>query len=241
MSPTPKPVRVERQRAIRAPAQRVYQLLSRVEGHPRFADLWLAADVLEHGAGQVVAEFRGYFAGLPVESVQRLLLRPPARLEFRQLRGTLKSLRGEYVIERDGAGARLTARMEVETGIPLLPEEAVRTLLTTALDRLVGKVKDAAERDLPRLVPRKPVAPGAAAPAPLPASVDGEEGGEDEGVELPAANAGPAQAEPPAGAPEGAPSAPPVREGEPGGPAGRLGRRRRRRRHRRSRGRGGAP
>lgn len=240
MTPTTKLVRVERQRAIRASQLRVYQLLSRVEGHPRFADLWLAADILDHGGGQVVAEFRGYFAGLPVDSVQRLLLRPPARVEFRQVRGTLKALRGEYVVEREGAGARLTARMEVEAGIPLLQEEAVRTVLTTALDRFVGKVKDAAERDLPRLVPRKPGASGAAvgAAAPLHAPTSGEELGGEEGAESDAmeaavADGGQTEAAPlPAAAPEPERAAPPRREGPPGGPSSRPGRRRRRRRHR---------
>lgn len=249
MNAAQKLVRVERQRAIRAPQQRVYQLLSRVEGHPRFADLWLAADVLEHGGGQVVAEFRGYFAGLPVDSVQRLMLRPPARLEFRQLRGTLKALRGEYLIERDGAGARLTARMEVEAGIPLLDEEAVRTVLTTALTRLVGKVKDAAERDLPRLVARRP---GAAAPGAALSRVplDGEEGPPEEALEAP--GEGEEAPRPDLEPPETSTTAPSPpgtlpaseRAGERRSGTERPVRRRRRRRHRRRRGLeggGGAP
>jgi len=235
VSPAPKPVRVERQRAIRAAQQRVYQLLSRVEGHPRFADLWLSADVLEHGGGQVIAEFRGYFAGLPVDSVQRVQLRPPARLEFRQLRGTLKALRGEYVVEREGGGARLTARMEVEAGIPLLGEDAVRTVLTTALDRLVVKVKDAAERDLPRLVPRKPAA-ARGAPEAEPAAVDGEASADAEaGTVVAGMDTEPVQAEvaPPASTEPGiAGAAPPRQEDRAGGAPGRSGRRRRRRRRR---------
>ncbi len=220
-----RPVRVERQRTIRASPQRVYQLLSRVEGLPRFADLWLAADVLEREGGQIVAEFRGYFAGLPVESVQRVSIRPPVRLEFRQVRGTLKALRGEYVVETDGAGSRLTARMEVEAGIPLLEERAVRMVVSSTLDRLVSKVKDAAERDLPRLVPRR-----AAAPAPAVAEAAMEEA-------LPAveavADSAPATV---VGADEEtAVEATPPPETAPGGtPAEpRRGRRRRRRRHRR--------
>jgi len=245
VSAAQKPIRVERQRAIRAPQQRVYQLLSRVEGHPRFADLWLAADVLEHGGGQVVAEFRGYFAGLPVDSVQRLMLRPPARLEFRQLRGTLKSLRGEYLIERDGAGTRLTARMEVEAGIPLLEGEAVRTVLTNALTRLVGKVKDAAERDLPRLVARRPGAagPGAAASPRVP--VDGEEGPPEEtldvqdgGVEAPRPDLAPPETSTTATSPTGTlPASQTAGERRTG--TERPVRRRRRRRHRRRRGQEG--
>ncbi|HEV8339730.1 MAG TPA: SRPBCC family protein [bacterium] len=238
MSPAQKLVRVERQRAIRAAPHRVYQLLSRVEGHPRFADLWLTADVLEHGGGQVIAEFRGYFAGLPVDSVQRVQLRPPARLEFRQLRGSLKALRGEYVIERDGAGARLIARMEVEAGIPLLEEAAVRAVLTTALDRFVGKVKDAAERDLPRLIPRRPAAVSAGALETEPAAVEGEDSGaaqtEPSGTARESApeQVEVAQTESASDTPMGEAS-PPRREDQPGGAPARPRRRRRRRRRRR--------
>lgn len=228
-----KPVRVETHRRIRVPQQRVFQLLSRVEGLPRYADLWLAADVLERSGGQVVAEFRGYFGGLPIDSVQRVSLRPPARMEFRQVRGTLKALRGEFVVEADGGGSRLTARMEVDAGIPMLLEEAVRRVLTTALERMVTKVRDAAERDLPRLIPRRPAAP-AALPAAEPAAPQSPARLEVPVEELPGEVA-PVEglpvetAAPPTGAPPPAPArvAPPAKSGA------RPGRRRRRRRHRR--------
>lgn len=228
-----KPVRVETHRRIRVPQQRVFQLLSRVEGLPRYADLWLAADVLERSGGQVVAEFRGYFGGLPIDSVQRVSLRPPARMEFRQVRGTLKALRGEFVVEADGGGSRLTARMEVDAGIPMLLEEAVRRVLTTALERMVTKVRDAAERDLPRLIPRRPAAP-AALPAAEPAAPQSPARLEVPVEELPGEVApveGPPveTAAPPTGAAPPAPArvAPPAKSGA------RPGRRRRRRRHRR--------
>jgi uncharacterized protein YndB with AHSA1/START domain len=175
-------VRVEAQRRIRASQQRVFQLLSRVEGLPRYADLWLAADVLERSGGQVVVEFRGYFGGLPVDSVQRVSLRPPARLEFRQLRGTLKGLRAEYIVEAEGEGSRLTVRMEVDAGIALLPDQVVRSVVTAALARLVGKVKDAAERDLPRLLPRRPTAPAVSQAADL-GTAEPEPPGEESPVE----------------------------------------------------------
>ena len=220
-----KPVRVETHRRIRVPQQRVFQLLSRVEGLPRYADLWLAADVLERSGGQVVAEFRGYFGGLPIDSVQRVSLRPPARMEFRQVRGTLKALRGEFVVEADGGGSRLTARMEVDAGIPMLLEEAVRRVLTTALERMVTKVRDAAERDLPRLIPRRPAAP-AALPAAEPAAPQSEElPGEVAPVEgLPVETAAP---------PTGVAPPAPARVAPPAKSGARPGRRRRRRRHRR--------
>ncbi len=228
-----KPVRVETHRRIRVPQQRVFQLLSRVEGLPRYADLWLAADVLERSGGQVVAEFRGYFGGLPIDSVQRVSLRPPARMEFRQVRGTLKALRGEFVVEADGGGSRLTARMEVDAGIPMLQEQAVRTVLTAALERMVTKVRDAAERDLPRLIPRRPAPPAALpvvepeapqSPARLEVPVEALPG-EVAPVEGPPMET----AAPPPGAAPPAPArvAPPAKSGA------RPGRRRRRRRHRR--------
>lgn len=152
----PRPVRVERERRIRAPQQRVYQLLSRVESLPRwFTDLWLVADVLARGSQQVTAELRGYFGGMPVESVQVIRLRPPARVEFRQIRGTFRHLAGEYTVTAEDAESVVRARVEVETGIPLLGETTARLVMGRALDRMLAKVKDAAERDLPRLVPAR--------------------------------------------------------------------------------------
>ena len=222
---------MERQRSIRAPQQRVYQLLSRVEGLPRFADIWLVADVLERGGGQVVAEFRGYFGGLPVESVQRLSLRPPGRVEFRQLRGTFKALRGEYVIEPEGPGARLTARVEVEAGIPMLGDQAVQMALSASVERLLNRVRDAAERDLPRLVPTRRSAPAGsalAAASPEEAAVEpsAKEGAPEAAVSRPA--------QPP-------PVPPPSEELAPGGARRRAGRRRRRRHRRRPMGSSPAP
>ncbi|MDQ7827769.1 MAG: SRPBCC family protein [Armatimonadota bacterium] len=152
----PRPVRVERERRIRAPQQRVYQLLSRVESLPRwFTDLWLVADILERESQQVTAELRGYFGGMPVESVQVIRLRPPARVEFRQVRGTFRHLEGEYAVTAEGAESVVRARVEVETGIPLLGETTARLVMGRALDRMLAKIKDAAERDLPRLVPAR--------------------------------------------------------------------------------------
>lgn len=224
-------IRVERQRSIRAPQQRVYQLLSRVEGLPRFADIWLAADVLERSGGQVVAEFRGYFGGLPVESVQRLSLRPPGRLEFRQLRGTFKALRGEYVVEPEGSGARLTARVEVEAGIPMLGDRAVQMALSASVERLLNRVRDAAERDLPRLMPTRrspPARPALAAGGPeaaaAPEGVTADEASPEEEGAAEGAVTGPAPS----------PPAPlPSQEIAPVGARRRPGRRRRHRRRRR--------
>ena len=233
---------MERQRSIRAPQQRVYQLLSRVEGLPRFADIWLAADVLERGGSQVVAEFRGYFGGLPVESVQRLSLRPPGRVEFRQLRGTFKALRGEYVIEPEGPGARLTARVEVEAGIPMLGDQAVQMALSASVERLLNRVRDAAERDLPRLVPTRRSAPsGSVLAAAGPEAAASKEGAAPEEAAVESSTE--------EGAPEAAvsrpaqppPVPPPSEELAPGGARRRAGRRRRRRHRRRPMGSSPAP
>ncbi|MDR7540437.1 MAG: SRPBCC family protein [Armatimonadota bacterium] len=225
-----RPIRVERQRSIRAPQQRVYQLLTRVEGLPRFADIWLVADVLERSGGQVVAEFRGYFGGLPVESVQRLSLRPPGRVEFRQLRGTFKALRGEYVVEPEGSGARLTARVEVEAGIPMLSDQAVQMALSAAVERLLNRVRDAAERDLPRLAPARrsvPARPALAAAGPEAAAAPEEaaagEASAEQGGTAEAVLTGPAP--PPSSSPPPGEIAAVEARRRPG--------RRRRRRHRR--------
>ncbi|MDR7420524.1 MAG: SRPBCC family protein [Armatimonadota bacterium] len=153
-------IRVEGHRAIRAPLHRVWQLLSRLESHPRYAGLWLTADLLERSQASAVVEFRGFFGGLPVTSVQRVVLRPPSRIEFKQVRGTLRGLSGLYEMKDVDGDTDLRAQIAVDPGIVLFSETAVQQILAAHIDGTLSKIKASAERDLVRVVPRR--APGAA-------------------------------------------------------------------------------
>ena len=69
-------VRVEGHRLVRAPVHKVFQLISHLEAQPRVTGLWLAADVLERKSNTVTIHYRGYFGGMPIESIQRATLSP---------------------------------------------------------------------------------------------------------------------------------------------------------------------
>src|SRR5207247_9034773 len=92
-------VRVEGHRLVRAPVHKVFQLISHLEAQPRVTGLWLAADVLERKSNTVTIQYRGYFGGMPIESIQPATLYPPPRVAFRQPRRALNAFRGRYVLK----------------------------------------------------------------------------------------------------------------------------------------------
>jgi len=227
-------VKVEGRRIIRAPVQKVFQLVSRMDTAPRVTGLWLTADLVERKSNSLTVQYRGYFAGLPVESLQRAILHPPNRIEFRQSRGNLKAFRGNYVLKPIEGDTEIVLALEAEVGITLITEEAAKLVLHQFIERSLEKFKLTAERDLPRVV-RKAAGNGAKeqvaqvpqvdiAPAATPPEI--------EQAAVPTTQVSP-QA-PPAGAP------PQQATPQPGGQPGGGRRRRRRRRRRRGGGRGAA-
>jgi carbon monoxide dehydrogenase subunit G len=180
-------VKVEGQRRIRVPLQKVYQLVSRAENIPRYAEVWLTADVLEQKKGSSLVHLQGYFAGMPVESVHRMIFQAPARVEFRQVRGTMKAFRGEYRLKEADGGTELTLRVEADAGIPVLPEESVRRALHLFVERTLDRMKLIAERDLraPRRTREKAAVeeaeqPAEVSPPSLPATPPPGEGQREE-------------------------------------------------------------
>ncbi len=158
-------IRLEGHRLIRAPLQRVWQVLSRLESHPRYASLWMAADLLERSQTATLVEFHGFFGGLPITSVQRVVLRPPGRIEFRQVRGTLRDLSGAYVLKNVDGDTDLVVQLAVDPGIVFFSEASVQQILASHIDGTLAKVKASAERDLVRLTPRRAQAAGETEPA----------------------------------------------------------------------------
>ncbi len=160
-------IRVERQRIIRTPIQKVFQLVSRLETHPRVTGLWLTADLLERRPNAVTVHYRGYLAGIPVESVQRATFQPPHRIEFRQTRGGFKTFRGSYALKPIDGDTELTFTIEADVGIALISDAAARQVLQTYVEHTLNKFKLTAERELPRPIRRAPEE-GVAAPIATP-------------------------------------------------------------------------
>ena len=213
-------VKVERHRIVRAPVQKVFQLISRMDASPRVTGLWLTADLVERKPAALTVQYRGYFAGLPVESLQRATLYPPHRIDFRQTRGGLKAFRGQYLLKPVDGDTEVSLTLEAEVGIPFISDQAARLVLHAFIERSLEKFKLTAERELPRVV-RRAGEGSASKPAPLPAAEPTDEETIEGGIATP-------PAESPASAANG--QAPPAAQP----PAVQKKHRRRRRRRRRS-------
>jgi len=171
-------VRLTGHRLVRAPVQRVWHLLSRPEIHPRYATMWMAADVLERSPTGALVEFRGFFGGLPIVSVQHLTMKPPWRLEFRQIRGELRDLSGAYVLKDIEGETDLSCDIVVDAGIALFSDIAVEQILAGHIEGTLGRLKTTAERDLVRLIGRR--SRSGAAAASVGESKDADAGAEDQ-------------------------------------------------------------
>jgi hypothetical protein len=251
---------IDARRIIRASPDRVFAHIGRVESLPRYgAPLWMAADPVEKRRSAHVITLTGYLIGLPVESVLRITLRPPHALEFKQVRGTLRALSGQCSLVAVEDGTEVRYRLEADPGIAMITDEAARQFLVQFVERMLDRIKLAAERKAP---PRR-FDRAAAAGSPLREVEVGEDEAEAASEDTAPAPipegraAGPAPHEGPetgkAAPPGGRAAAPRAIESGPtppafGGPAPAEGRPgptrsgRRRRRRRRGRGRGpGSP
>jgi Polyketide cyclase / dehydrase and lipid transport len=235
---------VEARRIIRASPDRVFAHIGRIESLPRYgAPLWMAAEPVEKRRSAVVVTLTGYFAGLPVESVLRVSLRSPHTLEFKQVRGTLRALSGQCSLTAVEDGTEVRYRLEADPGIAMITDAAARQFLVQFVERMLDRVRLAAERKAPV---RRAARPDAAVPEGLEAA---EEDEADSVPEQPAAAISAAESPPPRAETTPAPASGP-RSGPPGAPPGtsarqpsrpsapqrpepaRSGRRRRRRRRR---------
>ena len=133
----------------------MFAFLAHPEHLPRYGGpLWLSGDLEDRRGGEPLITLRGYFAGLPVEAVIRTAARPPHTLEITQVRGTLRALSQRFKVEADEEGALLTCRVDVDPGIPMLSDEAARHFLIQYVERMLDRLRLAAERRAPSRRPR---------------------------------------------------------------------------------------
>lgn len=124
----------------------------------------MSADPPEKRRSAQVVTLTGYFAGLPVESVLRISLRPPHAMEFRQVRGTLRTFSGQCSLAQVEDGTEVRYRLEADLGIAMITDAAARQFLVQFVERMLDRVRLAAERKTPA---RRAARPDAAAPASL--------------------------------------------------------------------------
>ena len=181
-------VKVEGHRVVRAPVQKVFQLISRLDSSPRVTGLWLTADLVDRQSTALTVQYRGYFAGIPVESLQRATLHPPHRIDFHQTRGGLKAFRGQYLLKPIEGDTEVSLMLEADAGIPFVSDQAARLVLHAFIERSLEKFKLVAERELPRVTRRPGEGPGPKV-APLPTMEPGAPEAVEEGGAAPPAEA----------------------------------------------------
>jgi hypothetical protein len=220
---------VEAHRIVRASREHVFAYIARPEHLPRYgAPLWLTGDVEERRGGEPLVTLRGYFAGLPVEAVVRSAARSPHSVDITQIRGTLRGFTQRFTIESGDEATLLGCRVEADPGIPLLSDEAVKHFLVQYVERMLDRVRLAAERRTPSRRPLRAAraeagaadaAAGeadelAAADDAIPETQDAD-GTTEEGAALPA---GPEAALPTSAPPSGPESTPREAPSRPPGP-----------------------
>jgi hypothetical protein len=130
---------------------------------PRYAaPLWLTADVDERRGGEPTVTLRGYFAGLPVEAVMRTTARAPNGVDVTQVRGTLRGFSQRFTVESGDEATLLGCRVAADPGIPMLSDEAVKHFLVQYVERMLDRLRLAAERRTPSRRPNRPPLPAAA-------------------------------------------------------------------------------
>jgi hypothetical protein len=205
----------------------------------------MAADAGEKRRTAHVVTLTGYLIGLPVESTQRITLRPPHALEFKQIRGTLRALSGQCSLHPVEDGTEVRYRLEVDPDIAMIREAAVRQFFVQFAEGFLDRLKLAAER-------RAPVRQAGRGAGAAPQEVDADEEVSDAAPEVPSEAVGEGHEadepspeinctpQPALAAAGGAPEAQETGASAPSTSARAGGRRRRHRRRHRGRSGGGA-
>jgi hypothetical protein len=149
---------------VRASPDRVFAHIGRVDYLPRYgAPLWMSAEPVEKRRSAHLVTLNGYLIGLPVESVLRINVRPPQAMEFKQVRGTLRALSGHCSLQGVGDATEVRYRLEADPGIPMISDEAARQFLVQFVERMLDRIKLAAERKAPTRRADRAAAAGAPA------------------------------------------------------------------------------
>lgn len=109
----------------------------------------MSAEPVEKRRSAHLITLTGYLIGLPVESVLRIALRPPHTMEFKQVRGTLRALSGHCSLASVEGGTEVRYHLEADPGIPMISDEAARQFLVQFVERMLDRIKLAAERKAP--------------------------------------------------------------------------------------------
>jgi coenzyme Q-binding protein COQ10 len=113
--------RVEVERVVPAPPDRVYAVLSDMERFPQFMKSVESLTVRERGDGYTVTEWVARLQGARFRWVERDEFYP-GRIVYNQIEGDLRVFRGEWRVEPAEGGTRVVLVTEFEFGMPMLSQ-----------------------------------------------------------------------------------------------------------------------
>ncbi|HLW47054.1 MAG TPA: hypothetical protein VKW09_04725 [bacterium] len=88
----------------------------------------------------------------------RTVARAPHSVDVMQIRGTLRGFSQRFTIESGDEATLLGCRVEADPGIPMLSDEAVKHFLVQYVERMLDRVRLAAERRAPSRRPLRTAA-----------------------------------------------------------------------------------
>lgn len=113
--------RVDVERVVAAPPDRVYAVLADMERFPQFMKNVESLTVRERGDGYTVTEWVARLQGARFRWVERDEFYP-GRIVYNQIEGDLRVFRGEWRVEPAEGGTRVVLVTEFEFGMPMLAQ-----------------------------------------------------------------------------------------------------------------------
>jgi coenzyme Q-binding protein COQ10 len=112
---------VEVSEQIRGELNRVYELVADMESYPRFMPSLNRLEVLERGEGWTVTAWDTSISGMNFRWQERDDFdEANRRITYRQIKGDLKRFEGEWRVEEEADGVRVTLKVDFDFGVPML-------------------------------------------------------------------------------------------------------------------------
>jgi coenzyme Q-binding protein COQ10 len=112
---------VEVSEQIRGELNRVYELVADMESYPRFMPSLNKLEVLERGEGWTVTDWDTSISGMNFRWQERDVFdEANRRITYRQVSGDLKRFEGEWRVEEEADGVRVTLKVDFDFGVPML-------------------------------------------------------------------------------------------------------------------------
>ncbi|MHB1464312.1 MAG: type II toxin-antitoxin system RatA family toxin [Thermoleophilia bacterium] len=104
---------------INASPEQVFELLRRPEEMASRMASVREFKVISRGVDSILTETVAAADGRDTTFILQLDFHPPGRVDFRQLKGELRSLRGEDILEPGPDGIRVTETIRFDIGLPI--------------------------------------------------------------------------------------------------------------------------